>query len=102
MKDKLVEKIMIKIVWLSPNTYSYLIDDNSGDKKAKGTKECVIKLRIKFEDHQKPFKNNKIVLSQNEGLKAKYMMYFLTKLTRLYQAVMMTKLQDRIATKSKN
>ena len=29
---------MTKFVGLLANTYSYLIDDGSGDKKAKGTK----------------------------------------------------------------
>ena len=28
---------------LKLDTYSYLIDDDSEDKKAKGTKKCVIK-----------------------------------------------------------
>ena len=43
MKDELGRKIMTKFVGLRAKTYSYLIDDGSEDKKAKGTKECVIK-----------------------------------------------------------
>ena len=43
MKDKLGGKIMIKFVGLRAKIYSYLIDDSSKDKKAKGTKKCVIK-----------------------------------------------------------
>ena len=43
MKDKLDEKIITKFVGLRAKTYSYLIDDGSEDKKAKGTKSCVIK-----------------------------------------------------------
>ena len=35
--------IMTKFVVLRGKTYSYLIDDDSGDKKVKGTKRCVIK-----------------------------------------------------------
>ena len=38
MKDKLDEKIITKFVGLRAKTYSYLIDDGSEDKKAKGTK----------------------------------------------------------------
>ena len=38
MKNKLGKKIMEKFVRLRPKTYSYLIDDSSEDKKAKGTK----------------------------------------------------------------
>ena len=38
MKDELVGKIMTKIFGLRAKTYSYLIDDDSKDKKAKGKK----------------------------------------------------------------
>ena len=37
MKDELGGKIMIEFVGLRAKTYSYLIDDGSEDKKAKGT-----------------------------------------------------------------
>ena len=43
LKNELGGKIMTKIVGLIAKTYSYLIDDSSEDKKAKGTKKCVIK-----------------------------------------------------------
>ena len=39
MKDELgIGKIMTKFVGLSAKTYSYLIDDGTDNKKAKGTK----------------------------------------------------------------
>ena len=43
MKDELSGKIMIKFVGLRTKTSIYLIDDGSENKKAKGTKKCVIK-----------------------------------------------------------
>ena len=43
MKDELGGKIMIEFVALRTKTYSYLMDDGWSDKKAKGTKKCVIK-----------------------------------------------------------
>ena len=52
MKDELGGKVMIKFVRLRAKTYSYLIDDVSEDKKAKGTKKCVIKRKLKFENYQ--------------------------------------------------
>ena len=42
MKDELRGKIMTEFVALRPKTYSYLMDDGNTDKKAKGTKKCVI------------------------------------------------------------
>ena len=55
IKDKLGGKIIIKFVGLRAKTYSYLTDDSSEDKKAKGTKKCVIKkfkfkFKFKFQD----------------------------------------------------
>ena len=50
MKDKLGGKIMTELVELRPNTCFYLIDNGSGDKKAKGTKKCVIKGILKYKD----------------------------------------------------
>ena len=46
MKDKLGGKITTKFVGLIAKTYSYLIDDGSKNKKAKGTKHCVEKGNI--------------------------------------------------------
>ena len=43
MKDGLEGKIMTEFAALKPKTYSYLMDDGKNDKKAKGTKKCVIK-----------------------------------------------------------
>ena len=43
---------MIKFVGLRAKTYSYLIDDGSEDKKAKGTKNCVIRRKPKFENYK--------------------------------------------------
>ena len=52
MKDELGGKNVVKFVGLKAKTYSYLIDDNNEDKKAKGTKKCVIKRKLKFENYK--------------------------------------------------
>ena len=46
MKDELGGKIITEFVTLRPKTYSFLTDDGKEDKKAKGTKKCVIKKMI--------------------------------------------------------
>ena len=48
MKDELGGKIMTEFAALRPKTYSYLMDDGNSDKKAKGTKRCVIKKCLNF------------------------------------------------------
>ena len=55
MKDELGRKTITKFVGLRAKTYSYLIDDGSEDKKAKGTKKCVIKRKLKFENNKNCF-----------------------------------------------
>ena len=60
MKDELCGKIMTKFIGLKAKTYSYLIDDRSKDKKAKGTKKWAIKRKHKFENHKNCLKANQI------------------------------------------
>ena len=48
MKDELGGKIITEFVTLRRKTYSFLTDDSKEDKKAKGTKKCIIKKMIKF------------------------------------------------------
>ena len=52
MKYELTGNIMTKFVGLRAKTYCYLIDDGSEDKTAKGTKKCVIKRKLKYENYQ--------------------------------------------------
>ena len=52
MKDGLGGKIMTEFVALRPKTYSCLMDDGRSDKKAKGTKNSVIKRILKFNDYK--------------------------------------------------
>ena len=53
MKDELDGKILAKFVGLRAKTCSYLIDDGSEDKKVKGTKKCVIRRKLKFQNYKK-------------------------------------------------
>ena len=61
MKDESGGKIMTKFVILRPNTFSYFIDYSSSDNKAKGTKKCVIKRRLKFIDYKNCLQNNETI-----------------------------------------
>ena len=51
MKEELGGKIMTRLDGLRVKAYSYLIDNGSEDKKAKGKKKCVIKRKIKFKNY---------------------------------------------------
>ena len=55
MKDELSGQIMKEFFGLRAKTYSYLKDNNDEDKKSKGTKNCVIKIKLEFEDYKSCF-----------------------------------------------
>ena len=55
MKDELTGQIMKEFFGLRAKTYSYLKDNNDEDKKSKGTKKCVIKIKLEFEDYKSCF-----------------------------------------------
>ena len=61
-KDELGGKIMKEFCAPRAKTYAYLMDDDSEKKKAKGTKKCIIKRRIMFEDYKDSLFNNNIIL----------------------------------------
>ena len=51
MKDELEGRIMKEFIGLRRKCYSYLTDDGNVDKKTKGTKICVIKKQIMFNNY---------------------------------------------------
>ena len=57
---------------LRAKTYSYLMDDNSEVKKSKGTKSCIIKRELVFENYKDCLFNDKIVLKSQQRFKSDY------------------------------
>ena len=111
MKNELGGQTRKEFVAFRAKTYSYFKDNSDEDKQAKGTKQCVIKRKLKFEDvnskkllkaaqienkiipleknkfdiedHKEFIKNNKLILNQNKDLEVKCIMLLLKKLIRL-------------------
>ena len=76
MKDELGGEIITEFIALRPKTYSYLTDNDKIDKKTKGTKKCVIKKMIKFDDYKKCLLNDEIILkSQQRFISNKHDVY---------------------------
>ena len=61
MKDKSGEQVMKELVGLCPEIYSYLNDSDDECKKAKGTNNCVVKTKLKFQDYEKCLKASQII-----------------------------------------
>ena len=76
MKYELEGKIIMEFVTLRPKTYSYLINDSKEDKKAKGTKKCIIKRMIKFNDYKNCLLKDEVILkSQQRFISKKHNVY---------------------------
>ena len=76
MKDELGGKIITEFVTLRPKTYSFVTDDGKEDKKAKGTKKCIIKKIFKFNDYKKCLLNDELILkSQQRFISKKHDVY---------------------------
>ena len=62
MKDELGGRIITEFATLRPKTYSYLTDDCKEDKKDKGTKKCITKRMIKFNDYKNCLLKDEVLL----------------------------------------
>ena len=71
-KDELGGRIMKEFCALRAKTYSYLMDDNSEVKKSKGTKKCIIKRKLMFENYKDCLLNDKILLKLQQSFKNYY------------------------------
>ena len=70
MKDELDGGIITEFAALRPKTYSYMTDEFIEMKKAKGTKKCVIKKMLKFEDYKKCLFDNEPMLKSQQRFKS--------------------------------
>ena len=70
MKDELGGGIITEFVALRPKTYSYMTDEFIEMKKAKGTKKCIIKKMLKFEDYKKCLFDNEPMLKSQQRFKS--------------------------------
>ena len=71
-KDELGGKIMTLFVGVRAKTYAYLMDDDSENKRAKGTKKCIIKRRFMVKNYEHCLLNNKIILKLQQRFKSDY------------------------------
>ena len=60
------------VVSLRPKPCSYLKDGDGEEKKAKGTKKCVIKQKLAFENFKDCLFNNKTVYRSQKGFRSYY------------------------------
>ena len=69
-KVELGGKVMTEFVALRAKAYAYLDDDGNEDKKSKGTKRCVIKQKLMFQNFKNCLFNNETVYRSQETFKS--------------------------------
>ena len=74
---------MIEFCALRPKTYSYLIDDDTEVKKSKGTKKCVIKRELIFENYKDCFFNDKVILKSQQRFKSNHLNVYTKKINKI-------------------
>ena len=68
-KDELGGKIITECASLRAKAYLYLDDDGNKHRKSKGTKKCVIKQKLMFQNFKDFLLNNKTVSRSQERFK---------------------------------
>ena len=68
---------------LRAKTYSYLMDDDSEVKKSKGTKKCVIKRGIMFENYTDCLFNDKIILKSQQRFKSDHHKVYIEEVNKI-------------------
>ena len=91
-KDELGGKIMEEFCALRAKTYAYLINGYNDDdydkekiinKKAKGTKKCVIKRRLMFENYKDSLFNDKTILRSQQRFKSNHRKLYTEKVNKI-------------------
>ena len=82
-KDELGGKIRKEFCAPRAKTYSYLKDDDSEEKKAKGTNKCIIKCRVKFKDYYDSVFENKTILRSQLRFKSDHHIIYTQKINKI-------------------
>ena len=69
-KNELGGKNMTEFFALRAKAYAYLMGDGTEHKKAKGTKKCVVKRGLMFENYKDYLFNNKVILKSQQRFRS--------------------------------
>ena len=69
-KDELGGKCIVEFCALRANAYAYKLDDDTEMKKAKGTKKCIVKREIIFENYKDALFNNEVIIRSRQRFRS--------------------------------
>ena len=61
---------MTEFCALRVKTYTYKLDDDTEMKKAKGTKKCIVKRELMFENYKDSLFNDKIIIRSQQRFRS--------------------------------
>ena len=69
-KDELGRKIMIEFCTLRAKAYSYKLDDDTEEKRAKGTKKCIVKRELAFKIDKDSLFNDEVIIRSQQRFRS--------------------------------
>ena len=69
-KDEIGGKIMTEFCALRAKSYAFKLDDDTEMKKAKGTKKCIVKRELMFENYKDALFNDKIIIRSQQRFRS--------------------------------
>ena len=69
-KDELGGKSIVEFYALRAKAYAYKLDDDTEHKKAKGTKKCMVKREIIFENYRDSLFNDKVIIRSQKRFRS--------------------------------
>ena len=69
-KEELGGKIIIEFCALRAKAYAYRLDDDTEEKKAKGTKKCIVKRELTFKNHMDSLLNDEAIIKLQQRFRS--------------------------------
>ena len=69
-KDELGGKIVTWVCALRAKAYAYKLDDDTEHKKAKGTKKCIIKRELMFQNYKDSLFNDEVIIRSQQRFRS--------------------------------
>ena len=85
-KDELGGKIITEFCALRSKAYAYKLNDDTEHKKAKGTKKCIIKRELMFENYRESLFDDKIILRSQQRFRSDHHRVYTEEVNKIAQS----------------
>ena len=90
-KDELGGKIIVEFCALRAKAYAYKLDDDTENKKAKGTKKSIVKREIIFQNYVDSLFKNEVLLRSQQRFRSDHHKVYIEEVNKIALVVMMLK-----------